>query len=176
MKYRSAGVPVLVGAEVEVVIGEHAPQTRSTPGADTLPGMVHLRIVVPAELAEKVLDLLEATPSTSNLILLAGAARQPSGDVILCDVAREDASVVIEDLRSSGWQGGLDHARADRLPDLRRGGRAEGPRAGAPSDAVVWEEVEARTSENIELGGTFLGFMALACLIASVGSSSARRS
>jgi uncharacterized membrane protein len=34
---------------------------------------------------------------------------------------------------------------------------------------VVWEEVEARTSENIELGGNFLVFMVLACLIASVG-------
>ena len=38
-----------------------------------------------------------------------------------------------------------------------------------PSDAVVWEEVEARTSENIELTGNFLAFMVLACLIASVG-------
>ena len=38
-----------------------------------------------------------------------------------------------------------------------------------PSDAVVWEEVEARTSETTELGGNFLVFMVLACLIASVG-------
>jgi uncharacterized hydrophobic protein (TIGR00271 family) len=34
---------------------------------------------------------------------------------------------------------------------------------------VVWEEVESRTSENIELNGVCLAFMALACLIASVG-------
>ncbi len=34
---------------------------------------------------------------------------------------------------------------------------------------MVWEEVEARTSENIELSANFLAFMALACLIASVG-------
>ena len=40
---------------------------------------------------------------------------------------------------------------------------------GAPSDAVVWEEVEARTSETSELGGSFLAFMALGRLIASVG-------
>ena len=38
-----------------------------------------------------------------------------------------------------------------------------------PSDAVVWEEVEARTSETTELGGNFLAFMVLACLIGSVG-------
>jgi uncharacterized hydrophobic protein (TIGR00271 family) len=34
---------------------------------------------------------------------------------------------------------------------------------------VVWEEVEARTSESTELGGNFVLFMVLACLIASVG-------
>jgi uncharacterized hydrophobic protein (TIGR00271 family) len=47
--------------------------------------------------------------------------------------------------------------------------RAEKSAAGTPSDAVVWEEVESRTSENIELGVNFLAFMVLACLIASVG-------
>src|SRR5207344_3569296 len=47
--------------------------------------------------------------------------------------------------------------------------RAERAARGMPSDAVVWEEVEARTSENTELGGNFLIFMTLACLIASVG-------
>jgi uncharacterized hydrophobic protein (TIGR00271 family) len=34
---------------------------------------------------------------------------------------------------------------------------------------VVWEEVEARTSESIELNANFLAFFVLACLIASVG-------
>src|SRR5207344_369288 len=47
--------------------------------------------------------------------------------------------------------------------------RAERAARGMPSDAVVWEEVEARTSESIELSGNFLIFMVLACLIASVG-------
>ena len=58
-------------------------------------------------------------------------------------------------------------SRSTRRSPTRRGGRAGG--AGLPSDAVVWEEVEARTSETTELGGNFLAFMVLACLIASVG-------
>ena len=61
--------------------------------------MVHLRIVVPAYQAEHVLDLLESTPSACNVIYLERAARKPPGDVILCDVAREDASVIVSDLR-----------------------------------------------------------------------------
>ncbi len=46
---------------------------------------------------------------------------------------------------------------------------AEKASAGLPSDAVIWEEVETRTSENVELSASFLAFMALAMLIAMVG-------
>src|SRR5688572_469593 len=45
---------------------------------------------------------------------------------------------------------------------------AEEAARGAPSDAVVWEEVEARTSENTEFSASFLIFMVLACLLAGV--------
>ena len=61
--------------------------------------MVHMRIVVPSYQSEHVLDLLENTPSVCNVIFLERAARKPEGDVILCDVAREDASVIVSDLR-----------------------------------------------------------------------------
>lgn len=132
--------------------------------------MVHLRIVVPPDRSQKVVELLETSASTANLILLEGAARQPHGDVVLCDVAREDASVVIDDLKRLGVHrdGSIALEQIDsQISDVAR--RAERAARGAPSDAVVWEEVEAHTSESIELSGTFLAFMALACLIASVG-------
>ena len=41
--------------------------------------------------------------------------------------------------------------------------------AGSPADAVIWEEVEARTSESADLSFSFLAFMVLATLIAAVG-------
>jgi len=132
--------------------------------------MVHLRIVVPEDRCGKVLDLLEATPSTSNLVFLPGAARQPKGDVVLCDIAREEASVLIDDLKELGVarDGSIALEQIDsQLSDAAD--RAEHAARGMPSDAVVWEEVEARTSETAELGGNFLIFMTLACLIASVG-------
>jgi uncharacterized hydrophobic protein (TIGR00271 family) len=132
--------------------------------------MVHLRIVVPADRCGKVLDLLETAPSTTNLVFLAGAARQPKGDVVLCDIAREDASVLIDDLKEMGV--GRDGSIALEQIDSQisdAADRAERAAYGKPSNAVVWEEVEARTSENTELGGNFLIFMVLACLIASVG-------
>ena len=91
--------------------------------------------------------------------------------MILCDVAREDASVIVSDLRELDVDTrGLDRDRADRLAiSSVAADRAERAAAGRPGDAVVWEEVEARTSENTELDANFLAFMVLACLIASVG-------
>ena len=132
--------------------------------------MVHLRIVAPSELAQKALDLLEASPSVSNLVFLPGTARKPHGDVILCDIAREEASVVIEDLKELEIprHGSIALEQIDsQISDAAR--RAERAAKGMPSDAVVWEEVEARTHESIELGGNFLAFMVLACLLACIG-------
>jgi uncharacterized hydrophobic protein (TIGR00271 family) len=132
--------------------------------------MVHLRIVVPSYQAGHVLDLLENTDSVCNLIYLERAAQRPEGDVILCDVAREDASVIISDLKELeiDKEGSIAMENVDSLVS-EAARRAEKAAEGAVGDAVVWEEVEARTSENVELSASFLAFMCLACLIASVG-------
>ena len=118
-----------------------------------------------------MLGLLEASPSTCNLILLEGAARKPAGDLILCDVAREDTSVMIEDLKEIGVarQGSISIEEIDsQVSDAAR--RAEkASRGRRPSDAVIWEEVEARTSEEHRALRHLPRLLALACLIASVG-------
>src|SRR5688572_13198663 len=132
--------------------------------------MVHLRIVLPSETSHRALELLEHMDSVCNLIYLEGAARKPEGDVILCDVAREDASVIVSDLRELD----IDKHGSIAIEEIDSqisavADRAERSASGSVGDAVVWEEVETRTSENIELSGVFLAFLALACLIASVG-------
>jgi uncharacterized hydrophobic protein (TIGR00271 family) len=132
--------------------------------------MVHMRIVVPSHQTDHVLELLEHLPSACNVIFLERAARKPEGDVILCDVAREDASVIVSDLRELDvdTEGSIAIEHIDSAISAVAA-KAEHAAAGSPGDAVVWEEVESRTSENIELDGVFLAFFALACLIASVG-------
>jgi uncharacterized hydrophobic protein (TIGR00271 family) len=126
--------------------------------------------VVPSHNAQHALDLLRETPSVCNLVYLERAAQKPEGDVILCDVAREDASVVVSDLKEFDihLEGSIAMEDIDSL--ISEGAkRAEKAAVGFPSDAVVWEEVEARTSENTEVSASYLLFMVLACLIASVG-------
>ena len=132
--------------------------------------MVHLRIVSPPDRTDQVLHVLERTPSVFNIIRLPAAATRPDGDVVLCDVAREDASVVISDLKALGIHedGSITLEQVDSAIS-RHADEAERRAPGAPADAVVWEEVEQRTSENVELSGVFLLFMVLAALLAAVG-------
>ena len=132
--------------------------------------MIHLRIVVPSYQSEHALDLLEAAPSVCNVVYLERVAHRPEGDVILCDVAREDASVIVSDLRELriDEEGSITMEAIDSQISAA-GAAAVKAASGLPSDAVVWEEVESRTSENVELSASFLAFMVLAMLIAMVG-------
>jgi uncharacterized hydrophobic protein (TIGR00271 family) len=132
--------------------------------------VIHLRIVTPADRADAALDVLERSASVCNVVHLEGAARRPQGDVILADVAREDASVMISDLRELGLQrdGSISIDPIEtQLSD--HADRAIEHAKGAPADAVVWEEVEARTSEQVELSAVYVAFMVLAGLLAMVG-------
>jgi uncharacterized hydrophobic protein (TIGR00271 family) len=136
----------------------------------TLGAVVHLRIVAPREHAERALRRLQGTDSVVNVVVLRDAALKPKGDVILADVAREDASVVLADLRHLG----IDECGSISVDTIdtqlsKASVDAERAASGAPGDAVIWEEVAHRTSEESTLSGTFIAFMVLAMLIVAVG-------
>jgi uncharacterized hydrophobic protein (TIGR00271 family) len=129
-----------------------------------------MRLVVPGDLKDQVLDLLCESPAVASVACLEGAAHKPEGDLILADVAREDASVIVGDLKELDLHHRgtisleyVDSAISDAADE------AEKAAHGAPSDAVVWEQVESRTSEETELSYSFLAFMVIAMLIAGVG-------
>jgi uncharacterized hydrophobic protein (TIGR00271 family) len=132
--------------------------------------MVHLRIVAPPALAEDAYKVVSRHPSALNVVRLPGVSERPAGDLILCDVAREDTSIVVEDLRRLGLEveGSIAiEPVASLVSDAAR--RAEQAAVGSPADAVVWEAVESQTSESAELSFSFAAFMVLATLIAAVG-------
>ncbi len=132
--------------------------------------VVHLRILVPEDLTGAALDTVLSAPGSCNVVRLPGAAVSPPGDVLLADVAREGASGLVEDLRAIGVveRGAisLEHPESHlSAASARAAERAP----GAPGDAVVWEEVEAVTSEAVALNWAFVLFMAMAALIAGAG-------
>jgi uncharacterized hydrophobic protein (TIGR00271 family) len=132
--------------------------------------MVHLRIVAPSAVADRIVKLLCDAVAVTNVVRFRDAAHKPEGDLILCDVAREDASLVIADLKDLDVQhvGSIAVELIDSsISDVARAAEHAAP--GLPSDAVVWEEIESRTSEQTELSVSFTMFMILAMQIAAVG-------
>jgi uncharacterized hydrophobic protein (TIGR00271 family) len=133
--------------------------------------VVHLRIVAPHAECRRVLELLEAEDSAYNIVYLPGSARKPEGDLILCDVARSEVSLLVADLRELDVD--VDGSIAIEQIDAEiSGGISESVKRGrndVGSDPVVWENVSSRTSESVELSHSFLIFMTLAMQIAAVG-------
>jgi uncharacterized hydrophobic protein (TIGR00271 family) len=132
--------------------------------------VLHLRMIVPPALSEGVVACLSESQAVTNLVHLPGAAIEPRGDLVQADVAREAASEILRQLR------GLDLEREGSIAveqvDVslsRVSQRAEAKAPGFGSDAVVWEEVEARTMEESSVSVTYLAFMAVATMIAGFG-------
>ncbi|MGH3961682.1 MAG: DUF389 domain-containing protein [Pseudonocardiaceae bacterium] len=132
--------------------------------------MLHLRVTCPAEATDAVLDRLRNDPGTFHLTVLRGAAVDPPGDLVEADVAREAADGVLADLCALG----VDHTGGISLEPLDTvlsdaADAAERAAPGDPADAVVWDELIARTGDDSRLTFTFLSFLTLACLLAVVG-------
>jgi uncharacterized hydrophobic protein (TIGR00271 family) len=132
--------------------------------------VIHLRLVAPPQLAEPAYRVLQRHASAFNIVRLPNAAERPDGDLILCDVAREDASVVVGQLRELGLERDGSIVLEPISSIVSRAARdAERAAVGSPADAVVWESVEFQTSESAALSFSFLAFMALATMIAALG-------
>jgi uncharacterized hydrophobic protein (TIGR00271 family) len=132
--------------------------------------VVHLRVVAPSEQAGKAHALLCESQVACHVVHLEGVTSDPDGDLLLADVPREEASVLVADLKELGIHesGSISIAPIEvQLSALAEQAERDAP--GAPADAVVWEQVEAQTSEQSRLSWSFVGFMVLAALIAGVG-------
>jgi len=132
--------------------------------------VVHLRIVAPSDVAHRAVELLAASESVFNVVSVPGAATKPAGDLVLADVAREDASVVVQDLAELDIPACGSITIAPIETQLSDGAReAERHAAGLPGDAVIWEDVDARSEELTELSTTFVAFVVIAMWIAAIG-------
>lgn len=132
--------------------------------------MLHLRVIAPAELCDQVLGVLRSQAGVTHIVVHRGAALEPAGDEITADIARESANDVVDDLKALGLRnrGAITLDVVDTVLSTAAY-RAEKQADGDPGDAIVWEELAARTREESTLNVTFLLFLCLACMIAAVG-------
>ncbi len=132
--------------------------------------MLHLRVTCPAEVTDAVLDKLRNDAGAVHLTVVRGAAVDPPGDLVEADVARETADEVLAALSALGVDhtGGITVEPVDTvLSDAADAAERAAP--GDPADAVVWDELIARTGDDSRLTFTFLAFLTLACLLAVIG-------
>ncbi|MFG2675781.1 DUF389 domain-containing protein [Streptomyces sp. NPDC048445] len=132
--------------------------------------MLHLRLIVPTGRTDEVTDLLERTVGTAHVVVLPGVARDPVGDVVLCDVAREAGDELIGALRELGVDeyGSITVENMD-LTLSARADRAEEEAPGEGADAVLWEELTEATHEESTFSITYVAFLAVATMLAACG-------
>ncbi|RYP80888.1 DUF389 domain-containing protein [Nocardioides guangzhouensis] len=131
--------------------------------------MQHLRINSPRALTPGVLTALRDDPAVSSLSCVHDASLEPEGDVVEADVAREAVNDVVDRLRDLGvHKTGSVHIQPVVTWLSQTGLEAERRTPGSSADAVVWADVTQRAYEESEPNWTYLSFMTLATLIASI--------
>ncbi|WP_369248601.1 DUF389 domain-containing protein [Streptomyces sp. R41] len=132
--------------------------------------MLHLRLITPADRTDDVVRLIERTVGTTHLAVLPGAARNPVGDVVMCDVAREAGDELLTGLQELG----IDRTGSIAVENIdlslsKRADKAEEEAPGEGADAVLWEHLTDATHEESTLSVTYVAFITLATMIAACG-------
>lgn len=132
--------------------------------------MLHLRLITPPDKTDDVVRLIEKTVGATHLAVLPGAARNPAGDLVLCDVAREAGDELLTKLQELGIEesGSIAVENID-LSLSKRADKAEEEAPGEGADAVLWEHLADATHEESTLSVTYLAFITLATMIAACG-------
>ncbi len=131
--------------------------------------LVHLRLTVPCDLSERIVDQLVSDPAVTNVTVIDGASRKPAGDLVEADVAREVASDTLSALRRTGLmqRGGVVISRPDGTPfDAAR--EIDLAATGDPDDAVVWDVVHEQAQDAARPTLSYQIFLVIAVALASV--------
>ncbi len=131
--------------------------------------MVHLRIIAPRAEADVAIALLKRADTVTALVVYRDAALDPVGDVVSCDVADEEASFIVGDLRQMGIsECGIIDVEHLEASVSTRGLEATRLARGNPADAVVWHAVGERIAQQGFLSWGLVALFTLAGAIASV--------
>jgi hypothetical protein len=100
--------------------------------------VLHLRIISPPDRTARVERVLTDNVAATHVVVLPGVARDPAGDLITVDVAREGTSDVLELLRELGLDRDgsivMERAAADQH---RRDRRRRGAHPAGPADRLA---------------------------------------
>lgn len=131
--------------------------------------MFQVRVVTPIDLADQVMQLVADSPAAFDMTL-GWRAPQAATDVVEFMLVREGANAVIDQLRGLGLadRGSIVVMPAEIVVSAAANA-AEAAVPGRPEDAVVWDELAAKTHEDAQLSWSFLAFFALAVTLGGIG-------
>src|SRR5262245_10766836 len=131
--------------------------------------MVHLRVITPPDLTAAVLQELADNPGVTHITAEWGAATQPAGDLVSCEVVRASVNPLVRRLRSAGVtdRGGITMTEPEAVISAAAD-RAQAAILTPEIDTIVWEEVSARTSDDSTFSVSFGVLMVLAGIIAAI--------
>jgi uncharacterized hydrophobic protein (TIGR00271 family) len=132
--------------------------------------VLHVRVVCPTGDGGRLAGTLLENPAVHNVIVLPRAAQRPTGDLVQFDLARESANEILALLREHRLEhiGSIAIERIDMaFSDVAAAAERAAP--GDPSEAVIWEEVEARVRDESGLSASFVLMLTIAVAIAAVG-------
>jgi uncharacterized hydrophobic protein (TIGR00271 family) len=132
--------------------------------------VLSLRVFVPPERAEALLETLRGVDGVHNIVRLPGVEVQHGDDLVTAGVDPTVANEVVDRLRAMHVDrpGAVELVRQDRTEVMP----IEQDDPGywdASADAIVIEEVVDEARENSRLSATYLTYMAAAGAIAGVG-------
>ena len=133
-------------------------------------GLVHVRLLLPPEEADAAVQLLLHRQGVTNVARFPGAALDPVGDLVHCDVAREAANGVISALQAAGvhQQGSVSVSHASL--SIGRGVTAALDDAPGEADStVLWAEVAAVVDRGGRPSPLYFTYFVVAALIATAG-------
>lgn len=133
--------------------------------------MLHLRVITPARHTDAVRDLLVAECGATHVTVLPGIAVQPVGDVVEADLTRE----VADDVLASLCELGVDHDGGVTLETIDTSlsdaaDRAQEKAPGDPTDAIIWDDLIAKTGEESRFSISYQVFLTIACVLAAIGA------
>jgi uncharacterized hydrophobic protein (TIGR00271 family) len=133
--------------------------------------LLRLDIHASGDVADSATDALLAHPSAINVTRARGVRLSPPGDLLTCDVPREAAAGLLDQLERLGATSGdacvtvasgLAHVSA-------RADRAEHVAAGHASDALIWPLVRDTLEEETGLSLVYVAFIVLATMLGAIG-------
>lgn len=131
--------------------------------------LLHFRVNSPHHLTPRVLDAWLTDDVVTDVALYSGVSRQPEGDVIEADIAREAASDALDFLHEIGIHehGGVvvtEPLSAEFKAAKQTAKAAEGD----PDDAVIWKVQEDAAEEASHANATYLMFLFVAIALGAI--------